>query len=135
MVECPIKRLQLRIYVQCRTPQLQLNLSYLIHTTDKQKSGGGTVDSEIGSASASGGASGGASDGATGGGEAIKVAPLMVDGKPHLPFQLQIQYTAQDGSRCMRVISQAKPITTQRNIAEKGLLNTTIYYIARKYVV
>lgn len=49
-----------------------------------------------------------------------EVAPLLVDGNPHLPFQLQIKYTAQDGSRCMRVITQAKPITTDRDVAEKG---------------
>ena len=60
------------------------------------------------------------SGGASGGGEVVEVAPLMVDGQPHLPFQLQIEYTAQDGSRCMRVITQAKPITTDRHVAEKG---------------
>jgi hypothetical protein len=62
------------------------------------------------------------SSGASGGGEeGSKVAPLLVDGKPHLPFQLQIEYTAQDGSRCMRVITQAKPITTDRDLAEKDI--------------
>ena len=60
-----------------------------------------------------------ASGGASGGSEA-DVAPLLVDGKPHLPFQLQIEYTGQDGSRCMRVITQAKPITTDRGVAESG---------------
>ena len=60
------------------------------------------------------------SGGATGGEEGVEVAPLVVDGKPHLPFQLQIEYTGQDGSRCMRVITQAKPITTKRGVAEKG---------------
>ena len=50
----------------------------------------------------------------------MQVAPLLVEGKPHLPFQLQIEYTSQDGSRCMRVITQAKPITTNRDVAEKG---------------
>ena len=58
--------------------------------------------------------------GASGGGEEVQVAPLLVEGKPHLPFQLQIEYTSQDGSRCMRVITQAKPITTNRDVAEKG---------------
>ena len=66
-----------------------------------------------GSAEASGGAGGGAG--------VTDVAPLLVDGKPHLPFQLQIEYTGQDGSRCMRVITQAKPITTDRGVAEKGM--------------
>ncbi len=49
-----------------------------------------------------------------------KVPQLTIDGTPHLPFQLQIEYTSQDGSRCTRVISQAKPTTKQREIAEKG---------------
>ena len=48
------------------------------------------------------------------------VAPLTIDGKPHLPFQLQIEYTGLDGSRCMRVITQAKPITRNRDVAERG---------------
>ena len=58
--------------------------------------------------------------GGAGVGAGTEVAPLVVDGKPHLPFQLQIEYTGQDGSRCMRVITQAKPITTNRGVAEKG---------------
>lgn len=62
------------------------------------------------------------SSGGASGGEGVRVPPLMVEGKPHLPFQLQIEYTAQDGSRCMRVITQAKPITTNRDLAEKGML-------------
>ncbi len=49
-----------------------------------------------------------------------KVPQLTIDGTPHLPFQLQIEYTSQDGSRCTRVISQAKPTTKQREVAEKG---------------
>ena len=48
------------------------------------------------------------------------VAPLTMDGKQHLPFQLQIEYTGLDGSRCMRVITQAKPITRNRDVAERG---------------
>ena len=71
-----------------------------------------------------------ASGGATAGGGAsagVEIPPLMVEGKPHLPFQLQIEYTGRDGSRCMRVITQAKPITTDRGVAERG--------IARKSVV
>ena len=66
------------------------------------------------------------SSGATGGEKGPDVAPLLVDGKPHLPFQLQIEYTGQDGSRCMRVITQAKPTTTDRGVAEKG--NTYTVY-------
>ena len=46
--------------------------------------------------------------------------PLMVDGKECLPFQLQISYTNLDGAQCNRVITQAKPITKDRQIAEAG---------------
>ncbi len=46
--------------------------------------------------------------------------PLQVDGKPHLPFQLQVEYTGKDGSRLMRVITDAKPITRDRTAAERG---------------
>ena len=68
------------------------------------------------------GATGGVG-GATGGGEAGKkkdVRPLTINGKPFVPFQLQIQYTGVDGSCCMRVITQAKPVTTNRDVAERG---------------
>ena len=50
-----------------------------------------------------------------------KVPPLSIDGKPHLPFQLQIEYTAQDGSRNRRVITDAKPTTSERQVAERGM--------------
>ena len=50
-----------------------------------------------------------------------KVPPLSIDGKPHLPFQLQIEYTAQDGSRNRRVITDAKPTTNERQVAERGM--------------
>jgi hypothetical protein len=50
-----------------------------------------------------------------------KVPPLSIDGKPHLPFQLQIEYTAQDGSRNRRVITDAKPTTNERKVAERGM--------------
>lgn len=50
-----------------------------------------------------------------------KVPPMTIDGKPHLPFQLQIEYTAQDGSRNRRVITDAKPITKEREVAERGI--------------
>ena len=54
-----------------------------------------------------------------------KVPPLSIDGKPHLPFQLQIEYTAQDGSRNRRVITDAKPTTKEREVAERGGLQCT----------
>jgi len=62
-------------------------------------------------------------DGASGGGASPSVKrlpPLKIGGKDCLPFQLQIEYTGKDGSLCVRVISQAKPITTDRDVAERG---------------
>lgn len=49
-----------------------------------------------------------------------RVPPLKINGKDHLPFQLQIEYTGKDGSRCVRVLTQAKPVTKDRDLAEKG---------------
>ena len=54
------------------------------------------------------------------------VQPLTIDGKPHLPFQLQIEYTAQDGSRNRRVITDAKPTTKEREVAERGMHNLNV---------
>ena len=51
---------------------------------------------------------------------------LQLDGKPHLPFQLQVEYTSKDGSRLMRVITDANPITRDRGMAEKGGSNQFI---------
>ena len=53
-------------------------------------------------------------------GGASEVPPLMIGGRPHLPFQLQIEYTSLDGDRCLRVITQAKPVTRDRSLAERG---------------
>ena len=50
--------------------------------------------------------------------------PLMVRGRPHLPFQLQVEYTAVDGARYLRIISRAQPVTEDRTVAEKGLSST-----------
>ena len=46
--------------------------------------------------------------------------PLIIDGMVHLPFQLQIKYTDLDGSRCMRVTTMAKPITDNKQTADRG---------------
>ena len=54
--------------------------------------------------------------------EDLKAPPLDIGGKLHLPFQLQIEYTGKDGSCCMRVITDAKPITRDRDVAEKGVV-------------
>lgn len=42
-----------------------------------------------------------------------------------LCFQVQVEYSKFDGSRCVRVISQSKPITRERQVAEKSL-NTPV---------
>ena len=46
--------------------------------------------------------------------------PVMVGGVPHLPFQLQTEYTGIDGSKLVRVVTKLKPVTQQRETAEKG---------------
>ena len=48
------------------------------------------------------------------------VPPLTIDGELHYPFQIQIEYTTHNGSRLMKVITNAKPLTCDRKIAEKG---------------
>lgn len=40
-----------------------------------------------------------------------------------LPFQLQITYTDVDGTKALRVLTQKKPVTSDRNLAEKGLFS------------
>ncbi|KAL5473515.1 hypothetical protein EMCRGX_G028006 [Ephydatia muelleri] len=47
--------------------------------------------------------------------------PIDIDGKPHLPFQVQIEYTRLDGAKCMRVLTDVKPVTFDRAVAEKGI--------------
>jgi hypothetical protein len=44
----------------------------------------------------------------------------MIHGRPHLPFQLQTEYTTADGSVLVRVITKVKPITEDRQVAERG---------------
>ena len=72
-----------------------------------------------------------ATGGAVGGGgagtpaatvSAVEMPPLMIDGKECLPFQLQISYNNLDGAQCNRVITQVKPITKDRQVAEAGKL-------------
>ncbi|PVD28840.1 hypothetical protein C0Q70_11435 [Pomacea canaliculata] len=38
---------------------------------------------------------------------------------PELPFQLQIQYTDADGTKALRVLTQKKPVTHDRQLAEE----------------
>lgn len=58
-------------------------------------------------------------DGASGGVSKV-IPPVMIDGEPNYPFQLQIEYTSLDGDKCLRVITQTKPLTKDRELAEKG---------------
>ena len=55
---------------------------------------------------------------------------LVINGKVHLPFQLQIRYTDQDGSRCMRVSTFAKPATSNKKTVERGEIY--MYYSLQK---
>ncbi|KAL5491087.1 hypothetical protein EMCRGX_G016307 [Ephydatia muelleri] len=47
--------------------------------------------------------------------------PVMVGGVPHLPFQLLTEYTGKDGSKLLRVVTKLKPVTQERQTAEKGI--------------
>ena len=70
---------------------------------------------------------GGAASGGGGATPTPDTPPLMMDGKECLPFQLQISYTSLDGAQCNRVITQAKPITKDRQVAEAG--NVSLCFI------
>ncbi|XP_019853243.1 PREDICTED: circularly permutated Ras protein 1 isoform X3 [Amphimedon queenslandica] len=89
--------------------------------TESPKDGGDDGNSKE---SSDGGAATGASA------SSDTVPPQMIDGQPHLPFQLQIEYTNSDGDRCLRVITKAKPITTDRLKAEQemdaGIIGTHV---------
>ena len=52
----------------------------------------------------------------------VTTKTLTIDGKEHLPFQLQITYRSKDGSKCLRVITQAMPVTKDREEAERSEL-------------
>ena len=47
-------------------------------------------------------------------------SPLIINGKVHLPFQLQVRYTDRDGSRCMRVSTFSKPVTSDKKTADES---------------
>ena len=50
----------------------------------------------------------------------VPVDPVMINGQINYPFQLQIEYTSLEGDKCLRVITQTKPLTNNRELAEKG---------------
>lgn len=43
-----------------------------------------------------------------------------------MPFQLQIVYKAKDGSKALRILTQNKPLTDDKNLAEAGLSSVLI---------
>ena len=45
---------------------------------------------------------------------------IMTGEKAHLPLQLQISYTTQDGAQNMKVYTRKLPVTRSRESAEKG---------------
>ena len=53
-------------------------------------------------------------------------SPVINSGRVHLPFQLQINYTDQDGSQCMQVSTIAKPVTSNKKTASIGEFNATV---------
>ena len=50
----------------------------------------------------------------------VPVDPVMINGQISYPFQLQVEYTSLEGDKCLRVITQTKPLTKNRELAEKG---------------
>lgn len=80
------------------------------------------METEPGAASVGGPDAGGADEKATeaaGGGGGGDQEATECDIPSELPFQLQIQYTDVDGTKALRVLTQKKPVTTDRKVAEK----------------
>ena len=57
--------------------------------------------------------------------ESVNVSLLNINGKLYYPFQTQIEYTRHDTARLMKVITLAKPKTSDRTTAEKGMYITS----------
>ncbi|XP_070190102.1 circularly permutated Ras protein 1-like isoform X2 [Littorina saxatilis] len=99
-------------------------------TADKNSSTSTETQGEeaTGAAACAAGASGGetgAGDGAGGDGDE--------DIPSELPFQLQISYTDIDGTKALRVLTQKKPVTRDRKLAEKDAdLNVLGVHTERK---
>ena len=49
-----------------------------------------------------------------------RAAAGIVGSYSHLPFQVQIHFTKLNGMKCVRVISQSKPVTRDRSVAERA---------------
>lgn len=64
-------------------------------------------------------------------GKSARVPPIIRDGRAHLPVQLQMEYTAVDGARIMRVFTRAMPTTNNRKTAEDGRYHTTAHSTSR----
>ena len=50
----------------------------------------------------------------------LDVSLLYINGRLYYPFQVQFAYTKRDGARLLKIITQVKPKTTDRETAEKG---------------
>ena len=55
--------------------------------------------------------------------------PVKVAGKPYLPFQLQIEFTAPDKSRYLRVVTNTKPFTSDLDQAERSMCSVDTSYM------
>ena len=82
-------------------------------STALPKEGGSTTPAETQPQGEAGSAGASADDASGSGGDS--------DIPSELPFQLQITYTDIDGTKALRVLTQKKPVTRDRNVAEKGL--------------
>ena len=51
---------------------------------------------------------------------------IDLDKLQQLPFQVQVTYTAADGSRALRVLTQLKETTNDREIAEVNAVRSVI---------
>ena len=88
-------------------------------SADKPEATAMTKDETEDKEQTTGGAVGGAGATATTD-EPKDIPPLLIDGMECLPFQLQISYNNLDGAQCNRVITQSKPVTKDRQVAEAG---------------
>ena len=52
-----------------------------------------------------------------------------------LPFQVQIHYSASDGSRYLKVITRAQPVTANKEKAESGECEQVIIVDSRGSVI
>ena len=51
---------------------------------------------------------------------------IDLDQLEHLPFQVQVTYIAADGSKALRVLTQLKQTTENREVAESNAIRSVI---------